>query len=292
MSRVHAHHHHHYGLRPHARFTSCPLLAPPPPRHPHAHSPSHPAPPAPVPSVFACLSRSAPPSWISHSPPPASAQSRPPTCWPRPTSLSSNSTRATPPCDETTSSFSRKSQVLYQTNSDAKVPFLEASTSDVTVKLFSLHTSKDNLILLCTSSIESLAELESKFEEIAEHIGDFSFSRVRSAGRWIFSGELISAPQRRSNRLFEESIRSSRTNSASILQNPDILLSNYQSSISPYRESLAEAVDDFQKIRSSDRTEHTSSEGIGNLDELERRLDDLCLEGLNLERVGRVLCSS
>ena len=187
-------------------------------------------------------------------------------------------------CDETTSSFSQKSQVLYQTISDAKESILEATTSDGTEKLLSLQTLKENLIPLSTSSIESLAELESKFEEIAERIGDFSFSRARSAESWIVSEEL--------NAHLKSLLDLHEQRSASILQNHDILQSNYQSSISRYQESLAEAFDNFQKIRSSDRTKDTSTVGIGDLDELERRLDDLCLEGLNLERVGRALCSS
>lgn len=173
------------------------------------------------------------------------------------------------------------SQQVYETISNTRKAIVNHPAEDTSHMLASLQELKDNVMPRVEATVDILTSAEKKFSEIAERIGDDSFSVARRSETWILSEELTKHLQHL-HEAFEQRMQS-------LLEHRSFLLKAFEERESSYQNDVASIFSEFQLIRGSQGEGSASIKTGANLDSLERRLEKLGHVGLDLERISRAL---
>lgn len=186
--------------------------------------------------------------------------------------------------DKCSSKAAELSQRVYESISDTTAAIRDASGVDTVEMLITLEDVRANTLPFCEVSVATLTNLEEKFHEVAERICDSSFSQTHSSETWILSEELVANLQSL-RELYEQRRKT-------LLVNRDILEKKYGERERAYQESLSLLFTEFQKIRGDDNGDENSLDSTSTLRELERKLNALHAEGMDLDRLGKALGTS
>lgn len=184
-------------------------------------------------------------------------------------------------CDKCSVKAAEVSQRVYESLANAKATIRDASGVSTIEMLMSLENVRDNVLPFCEKSATILFSLEKKFQEVAQRMGNDSFSRAHRSETWILSEELMANLQG-----LKELYGQRRT---SLLVNKDILERKYQERERAYQDDLSLLFAELQIIRGDNSSNESSFDSNLALVELEGKLRTLNAEGLDLDRLGKAL---